>query len=50
MLQVSNLDCTMEGHNYIQAALFLLLVSLRIVPTLKLMHMLWTDLAMNIAC
>ena len=50
VLQVSNLDCTMEGHNYIQAAMFLLLVSLRTVPTLKLMHMLWTDLAMNIAC
>ena len=46
---VSDLVCTMEGHSCIQAAMFLLPVSLRTVPTLKLTYMLWTDLAMNIA-
>ena len=45
---VSNFVCTMEGHDCIQAAMFLLLVSLRTVPTLELMHTLWTDLVMNI--
>ena len=38
----------MEGYNYTQAAMFLLLVSLKTVPTLELMHTLWTDLVMNI--